>query len=300
MSMLDGMMNNIKLGISLIFLYVLFTKFLSISSFAMVKDIGFEIIILCLFFALLSIIIRSLRWILVLDMMGYHIRFLESLRLSLIGIYYGSISPGRMGEFVRGYRLSKKGIPARDGLISVLYDRLYDIVTPLSLAGTYYISTLFDLPLILWLLLANLLIIPFWGLFIHLFQRFKTRFHYLKEVRYVEVRISLRRQVLQAFLSIANWVCYGITGYFLFIGLGVSIDFGYVLSSISIVTLMVLVPITISGWGVREGAYVLFFSFYSKPETSIMFSIIFVLINTYLLAIMGLVVELMTGDGRGP
>jgi len=243
---------------------------------------------------ILSLITRSFRWILILDCIGYRLRFTNSLKLYLTGIYYASISPGRIGEFIRGYRISRN-LSIKNGLASVIYDRLYDIITPLSIATAYMLIKQLYSHIIFLLAFATIFILILWTLFIHILQKLR-KFKYFKDIRHI--KIFAGHQLMQAILSLTTWILYGVIGYFLLIGLGNPINFEYVLFSVCIVTLFAMIPITIGGWGVREYGYIMLFSPFLNPDKSIIFSITFVFITTYFLAFLGLIIEFLFRDSK--
>lgn len=230
-----------------------------------------------------------------IEMMGGKIDFISLVKLYTIGFYYGSISPGRAGEFVKGSRLSKNGLHIKSGLISILYERFYDIATPIAFVCIYYfidnfmhkttsVSLLFlgtySVSIILWI-----------GL-VYVFQIFKNKIRLLKDVDDVPLKISLNYTLMPATASILNWACIGLTAYLLLGAFGVTIDFSRIMFAVCIAMLSVLLPVTISGWGLREAAYVWALSPFVEPSVSIIFSITFAFIGTYSLALIGLIWEL--------
>ncbi len=67
--------------------------------------------------------------------------------------------------------------------------------------------------------------------------------------------------------------------------------------AVCIAMLSLLLPVTISGWGIREAAYVWALSPSVEPSVSIIFSVTFAFIGTYSLALFGLLCEMrIKGD----
>lgn len=230
-----------------------------------------------------------------INMMGGKIDFLSLVKLYTIGFYYGSISPGRAGEFVKGSRLSKNGLHIKSGLISILYERFYDIATPIAFVGIYYFINAFlnkNTSVFLLLLGTYSISIVLWIGLVYVFQLFKNKIRFLKDVDDVPLKISLRYILMPATASILNWVCIGLTAYLLLSAFNVSIDFSRIMFAVCIAMLSVLLPVTISGWGLREAAYVWAFSPFVEPSVSIIFSITFAFIGTYSLALLGLIWEI--------
>lgn len=283
----------IKLSVSILFLYVLLTKFIRIQSLLLIRNIEALTLLILLYFILLSCVLRSLRWKYILDMMGYNINFLYSIKLYLIGLYYGSVSPARVGEFIRGYYLSKNGIQPKEGVASVFYERLYDITTPLSFAGIYFFTYTIKIPLSILLVITYAFTIVLWFFFTYFFT-FKVRYYD------IHLRFSCRSVGISALLSLLNWMCFGVVAYYLLISLNIYISFTYILFAYSVAILSVLLPISIAGWGVRESVYVYLLLPFSEPSVSIVFSIIFVVITTYFLALLGLAMEWTIKHDKSP
>jgi len=74
----------------------------------------------------------------------------------------------------------------------------------------------------------------------------------------------------------------------------INIPFYFLFFSVCLANVIILIPITPNGWGIREGAYVFLFSQFTKftdPNIALLFSIIFALLSTYFLALLGLIME---------
>lgn len=285
----------IKISISLLFIYLLFTKFIQVSSFEMVRYVEPEKILICLGLTFLSLIFKSLRWKAMIEMLGGKMDFKSLVKLYTIGFYYGSISPGRAGEFVKGSRLLKNGLLIKQGMVSVLYERFYDIATPIAFVSIYYFSNTFlhkESPSILLLFGSFSISVILWICMVLVFQIFKNKIQFLKEVEDIPKKTMLKLTILPAAASILNWLCIGLSAYVLLGAFGVSIAFSRVVFAVCIGLLSLLIPISINGWGVREAAFVWALSPFSEPSVSIIFSITFALIGTYSLALLGLLFEL--------
>jgi glycosyltransferase 2 family protein len=290
----------IKACISLLFIYILFSKFIQASSFELVRHIGPGTLSICFGLSFLSLVFKSMRWKTMIEMMGGKINFLNLVELYLIGFYYGSISPGRAGEFVKGSRLSNNGLQTKNGLVSILYERFYDIATPtafMSIYYTIYVSLHKEAPAILLLLGTYSISIVLWIGMIHAFQLFKKRIQFLKNVDDVCLIPSMRYTFTPAMASILNWACIGLSAFVLLNSFDVGIDFPHVMFAVCIAMLSLLIPVTINGWGIREAAFVWALRPFAEPSQAIIFSIAFSLIGTYSLALLGLMCE-MRGKGE--
>lgn len=290
----------IKAFISVLFVYILFTKFLQANSFELVKNIGPATLSICLSFTFLSIIFKSMRWRIMIEMMGGKINFLDLVELYLIGFYYGSISPGRTGEFIKGSRLSKNGLKTKMGLLSVFYERFYDIATPVAFMSTYYfINDLMhkEAPAIMLLLGTYSISIILWVCMVYILYLFKNKMQFLDGIGDIGSMISLKYILKPAIVSMFNWACIGLSAFVLLESLGVSMGFFRAMFAVCIAMLSLLLPVTINGWGIREAAFVWALSPFAEPSQSIIFSIAFSLIGTYSFALLGMLCEMrIRGD----
>lgn len=293
----------IKFLISVLFVYILFSKFLQVSSFEALSVLKPETILVCLGLTLLSLIFKTQRWDAMIKMLGGKADFKNLVKLYAIGFYYGSISPGRAGEFVKGSRLLKNGLQTKQGMVSILYERFYDIATPVAFICIYYFFNAFlheDAPSVLLLLSSYSISIVLWISMVWVFQVFKNKIQFLKAVDDIPIETLLKHTFVPAAASILNWLCLALTAYLLLSAFGVNIAFSRVIFAVCIAILSLLFPLSINGWGIREAAYVWALSPFSEPSVSIIFSITFTLIGTYSLALIGLIFELTTKSSGSP
>jgi hypothetical protein len=80
---------------------------------------------LCLGLAMIGYVGRAVRWTYLLRQGGVVVSNADSYRLTLVGIFYGLVTPGRVGELGRALHL---GLPASRTMPSVLWDRLTDVL----------------------------------------------------------------------------------------------------------------------------------------------------------------------------
>ena len=72
-------------------------------------------------------IIKSVRWNLILKNQNYKITFIETFLIYSASTYFGIITPGRIGDFLKVIYLKNiKGIEISKGFPSVLIDRIFD------------------------------------------------------------------------------------------------------------------------------------------------------------------------------
>ena len=274
----------IKLIISLTFLYLLFSKFFNIQTILELKDFNYKILFLFIPLTLTSLLLRAIRWKLITKTYK-KITLKDAIKLYLIGIYYASITPGKLGEIVRGLYYSKKyNISKKNGIASVIYDRLFDIITTISLVIAYLINS----NLIIMIITAFILSITL--LYIILYYS-----KYIKKIKYLDDVILpkfKRKTIVFAILSITVWITFGLVAKLITLAMGFSIPFTYMILAVCLAVATTIIPISFNGWGLREGVYIALLAKYMPSSLSLTLSILFVLTTTYFLALFGLIFEI--------
>jgi uncharacterized protein (TIRG00374 family) len=75
-----------------------------------------------------SLALRSLRWQSLMSPQKVRLGFGETLSVYAFSILVGTVTPGRVGEFVKALHLRRKGVSLGMSLSSVVVDRLLDVV----------------------------------------------------------------------------------------------------------------------------------------------------------------------------
>ncbi len=70
------------------------------------------------------IIVKTWRWQRIMRELGLHVRFWYGTALYTVAIYYGSVTPGQSGDFVKAWYVRQQGQPLAPALLSVALDRL--------------------------------------------------------------------------------------------------------------------------------------------------------------------------------
>ncbi|MCK8518366.1 lysylphosphatidylglycerol synthase transmembrane domain-containing protein [Methanoculleus sp. 7T] len=289
---------KIKLAITLIFIGILFSNFLQASSFELIERFSAQTISFLITLSIITLILRAWRWKCVLEMLGYEIPFLNSTHLYAAGIYYGSISPAKVGEFVRCYYLANYGIPTKEGFGSVIYERFYDIALPITVIGLYYLFV-DDVTNYGFLILAYIGTLLLWIGLMVTFCGFKPKIPYLRDLK--DINISNTRLIATSgFVTLLIWICFALIAYLILYAFGVDVEFLYILFSVCVAIVVGLLPITVGGWGVREGAYIIMLSPFAEPPVIIIFSLVFVFMTTYFLAFIGLISEWIVKHDKPP
>lgn len=78
--------------------------------------------------------IKAWRWRVLMQTMGMDMPQLTATALYNVGIYLGSVTPGQAGDFIKAWYLKDRGYPLAPALLSVILDRLCDLIVMASLA----------------------------------------------------------------------------------------------------------------------------------------------------------------------
>lgn len=87
------------------------------------------------------VIIKSWRWRRILGEMGLRLDLPTSCALYTVGLFYGATTPGQAGDLLKAVYLRDRGQPLAPALLSVVLDRLFDLLVMASL-GTLGIFAL--------------------------------------------------------------------------------------------------------------------------------------------------------------
>ncbi|NLE06186.1 MAG: flippase-like domain-containing protein [Crenarchaeota archaeon] len=285
--------NKVKITFSIFFVLILYFNFFQPSSFELMKNLHIQVILLLIILTIFTLIIRALRWKYMIRLLGYEIRLKNSIQLYAVGIYYGSISPAKLGEFIKVYHLKDYNIPYNEGFGSIIYERFFDIALAVAVVGQYFFLTPTDNALY-FVFIAFLLTTFLWFGFMLSFGYCKKMIPYLKTLKNIPIN-NVRPVLMSGLFTILNGVCFATIAFVILCSFDIHVNFLYVLFSVSIATLSSLLPITFGGWGVREGIYITMLSSFALPSDIILFSVVFVIFTTYLIAIIGLLFELVIG-----
>lgn len=272
----------LKLAISSSLLYLVLTKTGIEEVFLTLKSVSILSFIAAVALYIVAQMTSTIRWKLLLPE-GIGIRRVFS--LYMIGAFFNTLLPGVIGgDAVKGfylYQLTGKGSMS---LASVFMDRYIGfigliIICTLSFPFGYKYFSGSHLEWMLPFVIVSFIIASFLifglrlGRQIRLLSEFYAYFHTYR---------NQTRIILQALgLSIILQLMVIFTVYVLALGMGQDIPFLVFLIFLPLIILFTMIPVSISGLGVRESAFVLFFGLVGmKPEVSTALSLLWFLTVT--------------------
>jgi len=243
-----------------------------------------------LIFALAQMILIPMlgggRWHLILKLLGYPMSLRLLTRLFWVGMAFNQILPSAIGgDAMRVGLACREGLSATTSAVSVLIERcamtlslVLVVVLAVSWApgGTLDLSLIGVAAVLLGTGLAGLAALPFVRLL--LARAPDTRvvrlaLHVVDGLH--RVTFSSGAVPLMVLCIITN-VNLGISAWWLALGFGLTLSLTQVLTVISMVTLAVVIPVSIGGWGVREAAMVTLLGRLAVPaDTAFLFSVAF-------------------------
>jgi uncharacterized membrane protein YbhN (UPF0104 family) len=224
---------------------------------------------------LVIVAIAALRWQLLLDEQ-YPARQLFS--LYFIGSFFNHILPGTVGgDAVKIYYLYKDTRKSGSSIGAVFLDRYIGLVALLSIGLVSSIIANRELSRIgLQWMIPSVLAVFIVGSLLVFGLRIGKRFSFMRNFYdYLYVYLNKKRTMLKTFLMSLLIHFLSISMVFVIaLGMGQRLPFTALFVFMPIIITVITVPITISGFGVREGAFTLLFGLIGIPPqicTSISF-----------------------------
>jgi uncharacterized protein (TIRG00374 family) len=272
------------IGIILLF-YTIHTLDFSkiIDSFLLIKPI-FIVISLLLTFP--RVFIRNYVWRIIQKEHNIKLSYFQSLKIFLIGYFYGSFTPGYMGQLMRvPYMKEKTGEPYGKLFVNSLIET---IVHSISLFAMIFIGALLVLSIfpelfiitITWLIIMIIILIYFLKkdrgekLFYFLIKylipyKLKNSFYKFVDTFYKDFP-KIKGLIIPVVLGIITWVIIFSQEYIFVIALDLDIPYLYFLLLFPVANVVGFIPITFAGLGTRElTAVILFSTLFLVPEADI-------------------------------
>ena len=295
------------IGIAL-FVYIIFTTGPSkiVSSFQEVNKVHiFYYLLLAILIFIPITLLQTLKWFLILKKQNIILPFIYLIKLQIISTYYSSITPGKLGSFIKvSYIKNKTNKSFGEAFSSVLADKILDLITLciLSLIGSlllveYSSQILFKIliPIIILCFIIFFFIGKKRSSFILLFVYKFLIPHKLKSKAkesfnlFYDTIPKIKHLTPPFLLTILVWVLIYTQTYIIALSFNIKIPYYYFIPIFAISTVVTLIPVTIAGLGTRELTLITLFKlFLIKPEKVVSMSLFWVIISTLIFAIPGI------------
>lgn len=246
--------------------------------------------LLFLVFALCALILQAItitmRWKKIILHLDIHYPFVTLLRYFWIGSFFNQALPSSVGgDALRGYCLYRDGQSIKNSTLSVLIDRIFGVIGLVLLAMLAFslLSSQIDS-----IDLKIGMLITIFGLVVAILSIFSLDL-FIKKTNYKVVRglLSLshesRKIALNSFsgvrltmLSVIVHFLSIVTVVILAEGMNMNIQWIGIFIIIPMVSLLMVVPVSIAGWGVRESGMVVGLGYFGvEPEYALALSILY-------------------------
>lgn len=246
-----------QIGVSVFLIWILFTKLDLIK----IKEIllSANIFYVFLFIAVypLSVWISTNRWQVVLNRKKIKIPFWELYKSYWIGSFYNNFFHEIGGDFYKSYQLSKRyKIPLKDLYLTTFVERISGFICILILSLIFCFPTIFlllkqfnytnQILIILFFILISI------GILIKFYKQVKEK---LKKIKLFFDKITILKLTLWCLFFVAEGL---FAYYFIFYALGFELTMLDLISSVPVIQLAGVIPLTPNALGVTEGVAVLF------------------------------------------
>lgn len=311
--MVKNLLNKAKLVLPFIGLIILAYIFYSldvdkiITAFLSIEPI---FIVYALLLTIPLLFLRNAAWQLILREQKIQVGFFRSLKIYLIGVFYGSITPGYYGQLMRvPYLKEKTGEPFGKLFINTIIETF---VHTFSLYGMMIIGALLvvgTLPELLPITIAWILCLAFITAYFVKRERgeklFKILINYIipKKVKphfnafvdtfYIDFP-RFKAMILPFVLGIFTWIIVFSQEYMILLGLGLQIPYFAFLLLFPIANTAGFIPITFAGLGTREFTAIFIFTtlFQVAGEQILVLSLVGFIVTDLFLGFLGFLLSL--------
>ena len=271
-----------------------------------------KLLLLSPLFVLFIILLRGVRWRYLMRAVGIEYSLWRSMTVWTIGFFAASVTPAKAGDALRAlYVQEDTGRTFGEAFLTVFIDRMWDLLLVLFLGvvsvllfSRYYI----ELPSIWIIVLATAgiamciylatnrklmrrMLKPVFGMLVP--KKYKEMFSLNFHTFYDSLDVCIRKPGVMAvafLLTVVVWALVFALAWYITVVFGTDIDPRYMFLIMPIVTLVELLPISISGLGTRDATVIYFFSVIGvSSAAAVGFSIGYLLIGTYLTALTGFI-----------
>ena len=237
-------------------------------------DVGTLVLVVAI--ALGIALLHTLRWMAVIDATGHRLTFKTALRLVLIGHFFNQALPSSVGgDAMRVWCAYRAGLVLSIAVKTVVVDRLLSLVSLLVLAAIglpWLLDVVID-PVARWAL-SSVVLAGLAGaaafLALAKLPRFALRWRAVRALVDVaklsrKVLSHLRYAVPVVGLSIMSFLGFAVIVFAIARAMQIDVTVRDCVLLVPPVILVTVIPVSIAGWGLREGAMVVAFGFINVP-----------------------------------
>ena len=312
-AMVKNLLNKAKLVLPFIGLIILAYIFYSldvhkiITAFLSIEPI---FIIYALLLTIPLLLIRNATWQIILREQKITVGFFYSLKIYLIGVFYGSITPGYYGQLMRvPYLKEKTGEPFGKLFINTIIETFvhsFSLYGMMIIGALMVIGTLPELlPItIVWILCFALLCVyftkkdrgeKFFRIIINYLipKKIKPHFNAFVDTFYIDFP-RFKTMIIPYVLGIITWIIVFSQEYMILLGLRLQIPYFAFLLLFPIANVAGFIPITFAGLGTREFTAIFIFTtlFQVQGEQILVLSLVGFIVTDLFLGFLGFLLSL--------
>lgn len=257
--------------------------------------------------------LSTIKWKYICDKQKIVIKKLQLLQLFLIGLFFGSVTPGGIGLHIRIYYLKQQSKASFEKcLTNSFIDGTLTILSGVFLAtlGTILLFSKFSsfLPIILIFFIIYLAVFLFFmekrrgsGFFNFIIRplipkKYQTNIDNYLDLMYEDLP-RLRDTIIPFLFDITIWIISATQVYILALSFNIPVSYGeFILISIISVVVVSIIPISIGGLGVREGLFVVMLGAYGVAyEVAFVLSLAGFIVTALIPGLIGLLTSMATG-----
>jgi glycosyltransferase 2 family protein len=281
------MMILFKLSVSSGLIWFLISKIDSTSIIDLLTNADLILLFWAFTFSCTQILVLSLRWKIILEHQNINIPFISAMQVTWVGLFVSQTMPSTVGgDLFRLYYLVKNQVTKGKALLAVLMDRIFGI---LGLVLLTFFSLIIMFQSIedsivnnaTLLIIIGSLIVVILSFYLDYLPNF---FSHHKIVRGFLSLSSESRSCLFSYKYGLSTLLLSILGHSISIivvinisaALALNVTWLDIVMIVPITTLFMVIPITIAGWGVREGIMVTGLSYVGVvPEEALPLALIY-------------------------
>jgi len=278
------------ISITALIFYLLFTKisFFSVLNVLLSSDPLWLVIALLLSLSVVAVVAK--RWQTLLKILGYDLRYKESLYLILGALPLTSITLAKTGDVIKAYYLKDK-VPPSKTIGAVVVERTFDILslTLLSLIGMLFCQR-YELASIAFIILVCIVVI---FILAHFTFRLPIKNSWNERIQNLLLPLRLLTGHKTSFCfvffySLLIWFISIVQTMTFFYAVGTNVPLLFTVANIPIAIFIGLIPITLGGMGTRDAAIIFLFSEFTTPENLFGVGILFSIFRYWLLSLIGI------------
>jgi uncharacterized membrane protein YbhN (UPF0104 family) len=302
----------LKIAVSVFLLWFLLHTYDFSEVAGRLRSIAPEYFALVIVLELFAVGFATWRWMIILHVVDVFIKFRAALPIVYIGLFFNQVLPSNLGgDVVRVWRIFLHGAPVGRAVGSVMLDRAMALVgLALVVLATLPFVFSFTGDRLALQGLAGLVLLIFggFGVLLAIDKVLSPLARFVPEKLWQSLLVlaqdsrllcSAPRTGLPAVaLGAANQILMAVMVFVLAVGMGIEVSLIACLALVPPVVLASMLPISMAGWGVREGAMVAALGFAGVPAGDALALSVLFGISIFLVSFPGGIIWFVTGDRR--